>query len=100
VSTSGHVGRVTQGSRPLSGWTGPTRRSTRAWASVILPKTVKDDLLRDVEEFMSDEERSWYAAVGESSVMVYAPTKLKARHSASSRVRVPDISSEVSSDRC
>lgn len=49
---------------------------------------------------MSDEERSWYAAVGESLVMVNAPTKLKARHSASSRVRVPDISSEVPSDRC
>jgi hypothetical protein len=52
------------------GWLNPIRRSTRPWASVILPATVKDRLLRDVEEFMSDEERLWYATIGESSKVV------------------------------
>jgi hypothetical protein len=61
---------ATEESSPGGGWLNPIRRSTRPWASVILPATVKDRLLRDIEEFLSDEERLWYAAIGESSKVV------------------------------
>jgi chaperone BCS1 len=41
------------------------RRPARPWDSVILPATVKETLLADVEQFLSSEEKAWYASKGE-----------------------------------
>ena len=48
-----------------SGWAGPLRRPARPWDSVILPAMVKENLLLDVKEFMSNAEKTWYASKGE-----------------------------------
>jgi hypothetical protein len=63
-------------------WQGPIRRPTRSWDTVILPTAVKEDLLTDVKEFMSDEEKEWYASKGEFAALV----TLTIRDSLSSRV--------------
>lgn len=51
--------------RPYNGtWYDPISRPVRTWASVILPGTVKEDLLEDVRGFLTDEEKEWYAERG------------------------------------
>jgi hypothetical protein len=32
---------------------------------VILPKGVKENLLKDVKSFVSEEEKSWYSSKGQ-----------------------------------
>lgn len=51
-------------------YVGPTTRGSRPWDSVILPGTVKADLLKDVKEFFSEQESLWYTSKGESLVFV------------------------------
>ena len=69
--------------RPSShGWSGPVRRPARAWESVILPAMVKEKLLHDVEEFISADEKAWYASKG----MLPSPIVTDNRNPASSRV--------------
>lgn len=48
----------------VANWEGPVVRPTRPWKSVILPGTVKDDLLKDVKNFVSEDEKTWYASRG------------------------------------
>lgn len=45
-------------------WQKPVSRPSRPWSSVILPGTMKEDVLRDMEKFLSDKEMNWYAARG------------------------------------
>lgn len=45
-------------------WSGPLRRPTRAWESVILPTADKEKLLKDVEHLVSEDEKAWYASKG------------------------------------
>ncbi|WWC87130.1 uncharacterized protein L201_002016 [Kwoniella dendrophila CBS 6074] len=45
-------------------WIDPIPRPTRPWLSVILPDEVKEPLLQDVKDFLSDEETEWYCARG------------------------------------
>ncbi|WVF72107.1 hypothetical protein IAT40_006919 [Kwoniella sp. CBS 6097] len=45
-------------------WQNPVSRPARPWSSVILPGTLKDDLLKDVERFLSEKESKWYASRG------------------------------------
>ncbi|EIW69398.1 hypothetical protein TREMEDRAFT_73837 [Tremella mesenterica DSM 1558] len=45
-------------------WGTPMARPVRPWSSVILPGTMKEDLLRDIESFLSPEEVEWYAKTG------------------------------------
>ncbi|KAK4683993.1 hypothetical protein P7C73_g6212, partial [Tremellales sp. Uapishka_1] len=47
-----------------AGWFKPVSRPARPWASVILPGNVAQNLLGDIERFLSDKETSWYAARG------------------------------------
>ena len=46
------------------GWSAPISRPHRSWKSVVLPGTVKTDLLEDVQSFLSEEEKEWYGARG------------------------------------
>lgn len=46
-------------------WDGPLQRPIRKWDSVMLPVESKEDILEDVEDFLTDTERDWYAAKGE-----------------------------------
>jgi chaperone BCS1 len=46
-------------------WYDPISRPSRRWNSVLLPGSIKDDLLKDVAAFLSDEEQEWYAERGE-----------------------------------
>lgn len=46
-------------------WQTPVSRPIRPWSSVILPGTVKEDLLSDVKKFLGEKEIAWYAARGE-----------------------------------
>ena len=48
-------------------WYLPVKRPCRPWSSVLLPGTLKQDTLRDVENFLSEKEVNWYAARGEQS---------------------------------
>jgi hypothetical protein len=57
-------------------WQSPVSRPARPWSSVILPGTVKEDLLRDVQKFLSEKEMSWYAARGEAGT-----NQVMAKHS-------------------
>ncbi|WVQ97865.1 hypothetical protein IAU59_004981 [Kwoniella sp. CBS 9459] len=45
-------------------WYDPIHRPARSWSSVILPKELKDPLLEDAKNFLSDEEKVWYADRG------------------------------------
>ncbi|WVQ98808.1 hypothetical protein IAU59_005939 [Kwoniella sp. CBS 9459] len=45
-------------------WQNPVSRPARPWSSVILPGSLKDDLLKDIERFLSDKESKWYASRG------------------------------------
>ncbi|OCF38649.1 hypothetical protein I317_07570 [Kwoniella heveanensis CBS 569] len=45
-------------------WYDPIHRPARSWSSVILPKELKDPLLDDAKNFLSDEEKEWYADRG------------------------------------
>ncbi|WWC89949.1 uncharacterized protein L201_004878 [Kwoniella dendrophila CBS 6074] len=47
-----------------STWQSPVSRPARPWSSVILPNNLKNDLLRDIEKFLSEKEIRWYAARG------------------------------------
>lgn len=47
-------------------WQNPVSRPARPWSSVVLPGSVKENLLRDVQKFLSEKEMSWYAARGTS----------------------------------
>ncbi|WVW78709.1 hypothetical protein I302_100669 [Kwoniella bestiolae CBS 10118] len=50
---------------PYTGnWIDPIHRPSRSWSSVILPESDKAPLLRDVKNFLSDEEKAWYGARG------------------------------------
>jgi hypothetical protein len=50
----------------VANWEGPVSRPSRPWSSVILPGTVKQDLLKDVKDFISEEEKTWYSSKGQS----------------------------------
>jgi chaperone BCS1 len=50
----------------VANWEGPVSRPSRPWSSVILPKGVKENLLKDVKNFVSEEEKSWYSSKGET----------------------------------
>ena len=41
---------------------------------MILPKGVKENLLKDVKNFVSEEEKSWYSSKGESGRYVFSDT--------------------------
>nr|XP_018263747.1 uncharacterized protein I303_03620 [Kwoniella dejecticola CBS 10117]OBR85905.1 hypothetical protein I303_03620 [Kwoniella dejecticola CBS 10117] len=45
-------------------WQVPVSRPARPWSSVILPGNLKENLLRDIEKFLSDKETRWYASRG------------------------------------
>ncbi|CAD6571038.1 MAG: hypothetical protein TREMPRED_000122 [Tremellales sp. Tagirdzhanova-0007] len=45
-------------------WQIPVSRPCRPWSSIILPGTIKDDLVSNIEKFLSEKETSWYAARG------------------------------------
>ncbi|OCF36572.1 hypothetical protein I316_01823 [Kwoniella heveanensis BCC8398] len=45
-------------------WQTPVSRPARPWSSVILPNSLKDDLLKDIERFLSEKESNWYASRG------------------------------------
>ncbi|WWD00331.1 hypothetical protein V866_007243 [Kwoniella sp. B9012] len=50
---------------PYTGnWIDPIHRPSRSWSSVILPESDKAPLLKDVKNFLSDEEKEWYGARG------------------------------------
>ncbi|WVF70017.1 hypothetical protein IAT40_004803 [Kwoniella sp. CBS 6097] len=50
---------------PYNGnWFDPIHRPARSWSSVILPRDLKDPLLEDAKNFLSDEEKEWYADRG------------------------------------
>ncbi|ORY27769.1 P-loop containing nucleoside triphosphate hydrolase protein [Naematelia encephala] len=50
---------------PWSGsWYDPISRPARHWDSVILPPHIKNGLLADVKDFLSEGDRAWYAARG------------------------------------
>jgi hypothetical protein len=52
--------------RPYNGnWYYPIARPTRSWDSIVLPADQKDEIPRDVECLLSEEEKTWYAARGE-----------------------------------
>jgi len=51
----------------VANWESPISRPARPWSSVILPGTVKEDLLKDVKDFISEEETAWYTSKGLSS---------------------------------
>ncbi|EIW69397.1 hypothetical protein TREMEDRAFT_62261 [Tremella mesenterica DSM 1558] len=50
--------------RIKAAWQTPVSRPARPWSSVILPDRLKDNLLADVEKFLSEREVNWYAARG------------------------------------
>jgi len=52
----------------VANWVGPVSRPCRPWSSVILPGGVKENLLKDVKNFVSEEEKSWYTSKGESGI--------------------------------
>lgn len=47
-----------------SSWSAPFARPARPWSSVILPEEAREDVLRDMQSFMSEKEVKWYAARG------------------------------------
>lgn len=50
---------------PYNGvWYPPIARPSRSWNSIILPESKKDEILKDVECFLSDVEKAWYASRG------------------------------------
>ncbi|WRT67227.1 uncharacterized protein IL334_004193 [Kwoniella shivajii] len=50
--------------RIQSTWQVPVSRPARPWSSVILPGDLKDEVLKDIEKFLSDKETHWYASRG------------------------------------
>jgi chaperone BCS1 len=61
----------------------PRYRTARPWESVILPGTIKEDLLRDVSDFISSEMKKWYTQKGQSAACIESDMS---RHSAQTRV--------------
>ncbi|WWD16054.1 hypothetical protein CI109_100479 [Kwoniella shandongensis] len=45
-------------------WLRPVSRPSRPWSSVILPNSIKETILTDMEKFLSDTEIRWYASRG------------------------------------
>jgi hypothetical protein len=55
-------------------WKGPISRPSRPWDSVILPEGVKESLLKDVKDFISEEETAWYVSKGECMYLLTTST--------------------------